>query len=60
MIEDSANEEMKKFNGVIMDYAKEHNSVLKRFGRFPARNKALGRESTKKEEEFISSHDGWG
>ena len=41
-------------------YGKQHLEPVKRFGRYPTRNKALGRENTKEEEEFLSGADGWG
>lgn len=34
-------------------------AVLKRFGHYPSRNAALGRESTKEEEEFLKDGPGW-
>lgn len=40
-----------------LDYAKRHLAVVKRFGRFPHRNKALGRESRPEEIEFLSSKE---
>jgi uncharacterized protein (DUF924 family) len=36
------------------DYPKRHWEIIKRFGRFPHRNAALGRESTAEETEFLS------
>lgn len=36
-----------------IDYAYRHMEVIERFGRFPHRNKILGRESTPEEEEFL-------
>jgi len=35
-------------------YAEEHRAVIARFGRFPHRNAALGRESTPEEEEYLA------
>ena len=35
------------------DYARRHRDVIARFGRFPHRNKILGRASTAEEEEFL-------
>ena len=35
-------------------YALSHKAVIERFGRFPARNKALGRPSTEQEQEFLN------
>ena len=42
-------------NAVGLDYAKRHLRVVERFGRFPNRNEALGRESTPEELEFLAS-----
>lgn len=36
-----------------LDYAKRHHAIIARFGRFPHRNAALGRESSAAEEEFL-------
>jgi len=36
-----------------LDYAERHRDVVQRFGRFPHRNAALGRESTPEEVEFL-------
>ncbi|HCK32596.1 MAG: hypothetical protein CMH32_04340 [Micavibrio sp.] len=36
------------------DYAIKHKEVIEKFGRFPGRNKALGRENTKEEEFFLA------
>ncbi|MCI0481529.1 MAG: DUF924 domain-containing protein, partial [Candidatus Dadabacteria bacterium] len=35
------------------DYAERHYAVVKRFGRYPHRNKILGRESSPEEIEFL-------
>jgi len=37
----------------MLDYAKKHHDVIRRFGRFPHRNAILGRESTPEEIEFL-------
>jgi uncharacterized protein (DUF924 family) len=37
----------------MLDYAKKHYEVIRRFGRFPHRNAILGRESTPEEIEFL-------
>jgi uncharacterized protein (DUF924 family) len=37
------------------DYAVAHRDIVERFGRFPHRNRALGRESTPAELEFLAS-----
>ena len=36
-----------------LDYANRHRAVIERFGRFPRRNKILGRTSTSEEIEFL-------
>jgi len=36
-----------------LDYAVRHLDIIKRFGRFPHRNQALGRETTEDEAEFL-------
>ncbi|MGH6615623.1 DUF924 family protein [Sphingomonas sp.] len=43
-----------------LTYAREHEAVIARFGRFPSRNAALGRESTPEELDYLSQPDaGW-
>jgi len=43
-----------------LGFAKAHADVIERFGRFPSRNQALGRESTEAEMAFLSqSGSGW-
>lgn len=41
-------------NKITLDYALRHKRVIDRFGRFPNRNDALGRESTPEEKEFLA------
>ena len=38
-------------------YAREHRDVIKTFGRFPHRNRALGRSTTQPEREFLDDDD---
>ena len=40
------------FNGYL-DYARQHYDIIERFGRFPHRNKILGRESSDEELAFL-------
>jgi len=47
-------------DGGSAKYAVEHRDIVARFGRFPHRNKTLGRESTPDELAFLSGHDGFG
>lgn len=38
-------------------YAKHHRELIRRFGRFPHRNRALGRESSAEEIEYLNSKE---
>ncbi|MNL11014.1 hypothetical protein D3C87_1318320 [compost metagenome] len=38
-----------------MDYELQHKSIIDRFGRYPHRNKILGRESTREEVDFLKT-----
>ena len=40
-------------------FAQHHYSIVERFGRFPHRNKILGRESTEAEVEYLNSKQGF-
>jgi uncharacterized protein (DUF924 family) len=43
-----------------MGFARDHAAVIARFGRYPSRNAALGRESTAEERAYLASGDaGW-
>ena len=42
-------------NAGLMGYAQHHKAIIDRFGRFPARNAALGRQSTAAEQAFLLS-----
>jgi len=37
----------------ILEHAEQHLEIIRRFGRFPARNRALGRQSTQEEMDFL-------
>ena len=39
----------------LLEFAEQHKSLIDRFGRFPTRNKALKRESTEAELEFLGA-----
>ena len=41
-------------DGTFRDYARQHLAIIERFGRFPHRNAALGRESTADEIAFLT------
>ncbi|SEN59314.1 Uncharacterized conserved protein, DUF924 family [Paracoccus alcaliphilus] len=42
-----------------LDYAHQHRDIIARFGRFPHRNRVLGREDTPEEAEFLKTHQGF-
>jgi uncharacterized protein (DUF924 family) len=42
-----------------LKYAIEHRDIVARFGRFPHRNKVLGRQNSEEEEEFLKTHKGF-
>ena len=46
-----------KINAEGLDFAKRHQRVIERFGRFPNRNQALERQSTPAEKEFLAGPD---
>jgi uncharacterized protein (DUF924 family) len=41
-------------------YAVEHRDIIAKYGRFPHRNRALGRTSTTAEQTFLGEHKGFG
>ena len=45
--------------GGAIDYAWQHRAVIGRFGRFPHRNAALGRESTAEESTWLAAGGGF-
>jgi uncharacterized protein (DUF924 family) len=43
-----------------LEYARQHSEVIARYGRFPSRNAALGRESTAEEKAYLAKPGaGW-
>lgn len=46
--------------GDTVKYAIEHRDIIARFGRFPHRNRMLGRQNTDAEQAFLSGHKGFG
>ncbi len=42
-----------------LDYAIEHEKVISRFGRFPHRNRALGRDTTPEEQAWLDAGGGF-
>lgn len=49
-----APEALQKNAAMVYDYALRHRDIIRRFGRFPHRNQALGRESSAEEIEFLN------
>ncbi len=41
--------------GTTLEFACHHRDIIRRFGRFPHRNRLLGRESTPEEEQFLAA-----
>ena len=46
-------------NQTYTQYALEHRRVIERFGRFPHRNRALGRTSTADEQAWLDAGGGF-
>lgn len=47
-------------NDNSLKYAIEHRDIIAEFGRFPHRNRALGRENTPAETALLETHPGYG
>lgn len=45
---------------VTLEYAVAHRDVISRFGRFPHRNRALGRQNTPQEQAYLDAGGGFG
>ena len=48
-------EGIKNYAQKNMDFEKKHQVIIQQFGRYPHRNKALGREPTKEETEYLEN-----
>ncbi|OQP88448.1 hypothetical protein BTR14_00995 [Rhizobium rhizosphaerae] len=46
-------------HGNSLDFARQHAEIIDRFGRFPHRNQALGRETSPEEAAFLAGHSGF-
>lgn len=46
-------------NAAYLDYAIKHQEVIERFGRFPHRNRALGRDNTPQEQAWLDAGGGF-
>ena len=58
LVED-APDDMKERCRTFLKYAHAHKDVVDRFGRYPHRNRVLGRESTPEEIEHLRDNPGW-
>ncbi len=47
-------------NAEALRLAEEHRDIIARFGRFPHRNRVLGRQTSEEERLFLDSHAGYG
>ncbi len=60
---DMAGESVARFEALgraeNVTFAHDHADVIARFGRYPSRNAALGRESTPEEVEYLAAGGGW-
>ena len=52
---DAAPEEWQKIMRGYQDFAQQHLNIIEQFGRFPHRNKALGRENTPEEDAYLNA-----
>jgi uncharacterized protein (DUF924 family) len=52
--------ELREFAESLRGYARKHRDVIEKFGRFPMRNAALGRQSTPEERDWLATGAGWG
>lgn len=41
-------------DAVTLDFERQHKAIIDRFGRYPHRNKMLGRDSTAEEKAFLT------
>ena len=47
----------RRYTEALLKFATDHNEIVMKFGRYPHRNEAMGRESTPEEEQFIKTSD---
>ena len=52
---DSAPKEWQAMMQGYTDFARQHLDIIEKFGRFPHRNRVLGRENTAEEDEYLNS-----
>ena len=59
MAKDALGTSIEKEMKMYEDFAKGHYAPIEKFGRYPTRNKFLGRENTPDEEEYLKNYKGW-
>ncbi|MGB6449986.1 MAG: DUF924 family protein, partial [Steroidobacteraceae bacterium] len=58
---EEAPKELRPSLAAVLQFAEAHRSVIQRFGRFPHRNRILGRPTTPEEQAYLSSgRETWG
>jgi uncharacterized protein (DUF924 family) len=58
---EEAPQELRPSLAAVLQYAEAHRSVIQRFGRFPHRNRILGRPTTPEEQAYLTSgRETWG
>lgn len=55
LVKETTTFEERKLCEEVLQYAERHYNLIQRFGRFPHRNKALGRQSTPQEESYLTN-----
>lgn len=53
MVDGEERESAVQFAETLLSYERRHQAIVERFGRYPHRNKVLGRESTEEEERYL-------
>jgi uncharacterized protein (DUF924 family) len=59
-LRDSSPKAARDITGNTLRFAQQHRDIIIQFGRFPHRNRVLGRDSTPAEQAFIEAGDGFG
>ncbi len=59
-LRDASTKAQRSNAGNNLRFAQQHRDIILRFGRFPHRNAALGRESSAKEKDYLQQSDGFG
>ena len=57
---EQGNDAMTSYWKMFVWFANSHLEPIEKFGRYPTRNKAMGRESTPEEVEFLKNANSWG